>query len=168
MTQFIMPFAESCAASNIDGIVKEMQINYRVRGYASHLVLDRAEIIPEYLNLFIQERPEQEQFWVIPLDTKLKPKGVFTVSVGSINSTLAHPREVFRVAIAVAATSVLLAHNHPSGDPAPSSADIRMTRTLREAGKIIGIEVTDHVIIGRRDSDPNFAGFYSFREAGLL
>ena len=87
---------------------------------------------------------------------------------GTATSSLVHPREVFREAIRAGASAVICAHNHPSGDPAPSSADIQVTRQLREASKTVDIDLLDHIIIGRRESDPAGLGFFSFREAGLL
>ena len=71
-----------------------------------------------------------------------------TVSVGSLNSSSAHPREVFSDAIRKGASAVILCHNHPSGDPTPSDVDIRITKQLAESGKILGITVADHIIIG--------------------
>ena len=168
MQQLVM-MLDGCEEAPADwGILNEIEVKYHLRGYSQKLILDRAEYVPEYLEPFVRNRPDQEQFWVIPLDMKLKPKGVYLVSIGLVNSTLVHSREVFRVAVATAATSILIAHNHPSGDPSPSSADIRVTRSIREAGTILGIELTDHVIVGRKDADPNGTGFYSFREAGLI
>ena len=79
-----------------------------------------------------------------------------------------HPREVFREAIRLSASAVIVAHNHPSGDPAPSRADIQVTRQLREAAKVIGIDLLDHIVLGRRAADPHGVGFYSFNEAGLI
>jgi DNA repair protein RadC len=78
------------------------------------------------------------------------------------------PKEVFRGAIVAGAVAMIVAHNHPSGDPAPSSADSQVTRSLREAARILDIELLDHVIVGDEKADPNRRGFYSFREAGLL
>lgn len=91
---------------------------------------------------------EQEQFHVILLDTKLAVKKVVHVSTGTANSTIVHPRDVFREAIKGSAVNVVMTHNHPSGDPTPSRDDIRLTSRLVEAGKLLGIEVYDHVIIG--------------------
>ena len=81
---------------------------------------------------------------------------------------LAHPREVFRAAVQYGATSVSVCHNHPSGDPEPSSADCTITRQLREAGRVVGIELVDHVILGRIDRDPSGRGYFSFRLAGII
>jgi DNA repair protein RadC len=79
-----------------------------------------------------------------------------------------HPREVFREAIRAAASAIICAHNHPSGDPAPSAADIRVTRQLREAALTVEIDLLDHVIVGSPVADPAGVGWYSFRSAGLL
>jgi DNA repair protein RadC len=81
---------------------------------------------------------------------------------------LVHPREAFRVAIQHGATAIVCAHNHPSGDPAPSSADIQVTRQLREAARAIDIELIDHVVVGDKAADPTGQGYYSFRQAGLI
>ncbi len=84
------------------------------------------------------------------LNTKNNITGINVVSIGSLNSSLVHPREVFKAAILGNAAAIILAHNHPSGDPSPSPEDLEITRRLVEAGKILGIEVLDHVIIGDR------------------
>ena len=103
----------------------------------------------------------REHFCVVLLDTKNKVMGVEEISVGSLNTSLVHPREVFRPAIRKACASVILIHNHPSGDPTPSREDLEVTRRLTEAGKLMGIEVLDHLVIGD-------GKFISFREKGLL
>ena len=79
-----------------------------------------------------------------------------------------HPREVFREAIREGALAIICVHNHPSGDPAPSAADLNATRQLREAAKTVGIELLDHVILGQSSRDPVGLGHYSFRAAGLI
>lgn len=90
------------------------------------------------------------------------------VTSGTAGSTLVHPREVFREAIKEAASAVVCVHNHPSGDPAPSAAYIRVTRLLREASRTVDIELLDHIIIGSTGTDPVGLGHYSFRDAGIL
>lgn len=97
--------------------------------------------------LEMHERPE-EIMALITLDTKNKITGVFVVSSGTVNASLAHPREIFKRAMLQNASSIILMHNHPSGDPDPSVEDIEITRRLVEAGNIIGISVLDHVVIG--------------------
>jgi DNA repair protein RadC len=90
---------------------------------------------------------KKEHFLTLFLDTRNQVLGVASVSVGSLDSSLAHPREVFKEAISANAASVIFVHNHPSGDPQPSEDDIKLTRRLVEAGNIVGIEVLDHVIV---------------------
>lgn len=109
----------------------------------------------------------QESFWVICLNRKNHPLGRSMVTLGSATNSIANPPEIFRVAILAGATAIIVAHNHPSGDPGPSAADIKVTRTLKECGKLMNIELVDHVICGDPKSDPNGTGYYSFQEAGL-
>lgn len=104
---------------------------------------------------------QQEHFVVLLLNTKNKVIGRETISVGSLNAAVVHPREVFRAAVKRSAASVICAHNHPSGDPSPSPEDIALTHRLAEAGRLMGIEVLDHLIIGDRD-------YVSLKERGEL
>lgn len=108
----------------------------------------------------------QEAFFVITLDTKRKIIEKHMCSLGLIDMCLIHPREVFRHAINDNASSVVLVHNHPSGDPTPSNEDCVITRRFVEAGRIIGIPVTDHVVIGRPDDRQ--CGYVSMREKNLV
>ena len=110
--------------------------------------------------------PDKEHLVAILLDTKMRPFGYHVVSMGTINETVAHPREIFRAAIVGAAYGLVLMHNHPSGDPQPSSADRRMTSSMREASTLLQINLIDHVIHGT-DEDGR-RPFFSFRDAGLL
>jgi len=109
-----------------------------------------------------------EKLWVLCLNRKNRLIKCVEVTSGTATGSLVHPREVFRSAIREAATTVICVHNHPSGDPAPSSADIQVTRRLREAATAVDIELTDHLILGNKVSDPAGRGYYSFRDAGLL
>ena len=90
----------------------------------------------------------EENFVIVCLNTKNKIAGVHTVSIGSLNASIVHPREVFKAALLNNANGIICLHNHPSGDPEPSREDIEITRRLVEAGEIMGIKVLDHVIIG--------------------
>ena len=90
----------------------------------------------------------EEVVTMLTLDTKNQVTGIFEVSRGTINSSLVHPREVFKRALLHNATSIILLHNHPSGDPKPSTEDVNMTKRIVEAGSILGVNVLDHVIIG--------------------
>jgi DNA repair protein RadC len=105
----------------------------------------------------------QEGFFVLTVNTKNKVIDTHMITLGIVDAALVHPREVFRPAISDGAAAVILAHNHPSGDPTPSAEDIRITRQLVEAGRVIDIRVLDHVILGR-DQKP----FTSMREEGLV
>lgn len=111
---------------------------------------------------------EVEKFWTLCLNTRRRLIRCVEVSSGTATASLAHPREVLRDAIRFSASCVAVAHNHPSGDPEPSSADIGITRQLREAARITGIELVDHVVLGRPEVDPTGRGWFSFRMAGLL
>jgi len=110
---------------------------------------------------------EVEEFHVLLLDTKNRLIRDVKVSKGTLNASLVHPREVFREAIRAGAASVILVHNHPSGDPTPSSDDLRITRELVEAGRVLKIEVLDHIIVGKRDSGRT-EDFVSVKEIGLI
>lgn len=101
----------------------------------------------------------QEAFTVLTLNTKNKVINTHMVSLGSLNSAIVHPREVFRVAILDGAASIIVSHNHPSGDVTPSPEDIKITKQLISAGEIMKIKVLDHIIVGN--------DFLSIREAGL-
>ena len=91
---------------------------------------------------------DREKFVVVLLDAKHRATGINVVSVGSLTASIVHGREVFKPAIAGNAAAVILARNHPSGDPGPSAEDIEMTKRLRDAGELLGIRVLDHVILG--------------------
>lgn len=91
---------------------------------------------------------KKEHFVTLHLDTKHRVIGEETASVGSLDSSIVHPREVFKVAVKRSASAILCVHNHPSGDPTPSSEDIAVTQRLCEAGRILGIDVLDHIIVG--------------------
>jgi DNA repair protein RadC len=91
---------------------------------------------------------EQERFFVLLLDGKHALRRVELVSVGTLTSSLVHPREVFRPAVRAACAAVVCAHNHPSGDPEPSAEDVEVTRRLLEAGRLLGIPLLDHVVLG--------------------
>jgi DNA repair protein RadC len=93
----------------------------------------------------------QEQFHIVTLDTKHKPIQTHCITVGTLDASLVHPREVFRPAIRDAASAILLVHNHPSGDPTPSREDHRVTQQLTDAGHLLGIEVLDHIVVARED-----------------
>lgn len=130
-------------------------------------VLNRADLIAANLDS-VASGLDVEKFWVLCLNRRNRLRKRVEISSGTATAALAHPREVFRSAIRESASAVVCVHNHPSGDPSPSAADIQLTRQLREAAVAVDIPLLDHVIIGRRGADPLGRGYYSFREAGLL
>ena len=95
--------------------------------------------------------PDVECFIVLHLNTRKRIRGHHLVSIGTLDTILVHPREVFRAALVAATSAILLMHNHPSGEPSPSEADIKVTRDLIRAGQLVKIEVLDHVIVGNPD-----------------
>jgi DNA repair protein RadC len=113
------------------------------------------------MNLF-----NQEVLHVILLDTRYRHNSTIEITKGSINESLAHPRDIFRPVIGQSAFAFVLVHNHPSGNPAPSEADIRLTRRLAEGASILQINMLDQVIVGQ--SFENRPGYFSFKEAGLI
>lgn len=143
----------------------EAKTNITVREKPSGPKLVTPEACAKYLSPM--EEMSQEAFVVMTLTTKNDVIHKHLVSLGTLNSALVHPREVFRVAIMDSAASIILAHNHPSGDPTPSAEDIKITRQLVSAGEIMGIKVLDHVVIGSSDENL-FQSFLSLREAGLV
>jgi len=94
---------------------------------------------------------KKEHFYVLCLDTRNRVTGINQVSIGNLDSSIVHPREVFKAAISSLAASVIFIHNHPSGDLEPSSEDINLTKRLTEAGELIGIPVLDHIIVSDKD-----------------
>lgn len=117
---------------------------------------DAADLLMEELRYL-----QKEHFVCLFLNTKNHIIAQETLSIGSLNASIVHPREVFRAAIKCSSASLVCAHNHPSGDPTPSPEDIRMTRRLLEAGEIVGIDVLDHIVIGD-------GKFVSLKEQGLM
>ncbi|MGC3991528.1 MAG: DNA repair protein RadC [Chthoniobacteraceae bacterium] len=127
--------------------------------------LDNPELIYEMLGPEMRAL-NKESLRVILLDTKHHLICVEEISLGSLNETVAHPREIFRAAIAHSAYGVVVAHNHPSGDPTPSSADRQMTTRLAECARLLQINLLDHVIIGA--PRPGLLPYFSFREHGMI
>ena len=122
---------------------------------------DVNQLLQSLLKAEDTEDREKEHFWVLMLDARNRIKSLDLVSLGTVNRSLVHPREVFRRAIAVGCSSIILAHNHPSDISEPSVEDIAITERLVEAGKILSIDVIDHIITTGED-------YYSFKEEMLL
>ncbi|MDX1624680.1 MAG: DNA repair protein RadC [Gemmatimonadota bacterium] len=121
-------------------------------------VLSSPRAVWRHLALELRDR-ERERFLALCLNTRNELVREYVVSVGSLNASIVHPREVYKPALACSAAAIVIAHNHPSGDPSPSREDREVTRTLHEAGRILDVPLHDHVIVGA-DS------FFSFRDAG--
>ena len=148
--------------------VFECKLTYSLVSLGEEVQLNRPEKVADYLRSAFDEHPMQEAFYCVYLDRKNHPLGRHLITLGTVDSTLVSCREVFRGAIIAGCCALIVAHNHPSGDPAPSAADMHVTRKLREAAKILEIELLDHVIVGDAKAEPLVRGTFSFREAGLL
>ena len=124
---------------------------------------------PELVNALLSEEMRalhKESLRVLLLDTRYHLMRIEEVSRGSVNESIAHPRDIFRPAVISSAYAVIVVHNHPSGDPAPSQADHRLTRRLGEAAELLQIKLLDHIIIGAPAEGR--LPYFSFREAGVL
>lgn len=135
-------------------MVKETSLLYKDRSIRSPL--DGYKLFKQFLGEL-----DREYFVVMCLNVKNEPTAINVCHIGSLNASIVHPREVMKTAILSNSASIIVAHNHPSGRPEPSSEDIEVTKRLVEAGSIIGIDVMDHLIIGE-DS------FISLKEKGYL
>ena len=148
--------------NNIFGI-KLFQVlleRYRKEKIPRKISLNCPEEVVEYLKEKLGKE-KKEHFLVLALDSRNNLIKITNVSVGILDANLVHPREVFKEAILAHAAQVILVHNHPSGDPQPSEEDLEITKRLIEAGKILGIEVVDHIVITK-------TGFFSFKERALI
>ena len=129
-------------------------------------ILDRPESIADMLREEARLQPV-ETFQILLLNTRRRLIRVEKISQGTLDTILVHPREVFKLAITANAAAIILVHNHPSGDPTPSEADIRVTRDLIRAGQLLKIEVLDHIILGSRTQDRT-KDYASLRELGYF
>jgi len=123
--------------------------------------LDGVEKVASALRFWLQRRcktdRDKEHFWSIGLDTKMVVKYVEVVTIGTLDASLVHPREVYRFAIMQGVSSLIIAHNHPSGNIQPSVQDRAVTQALANAGKILGVHLHDHLIIGLNGKRFSFA-----------
>ncbi|MEO5854691.1 MAG: DNA repair protein RadC [Chthoniobacterales bacterium] len=131
----------------------------------AHAKIDTPELVYELLAAEMRGL-HKESLRVVLLDTRYRLLRMEQISLGSLNESIAHPRDVFRPAIIAAAFAVIVVHNHPSGDPAPSQADHSLTRRLAEAAELLQIKLLDHIIIGAPAEGR--LPYFSFREAGVL
>ena len=143
-------------------IIYESQTTYKPVGEIDCFRIDQPELVSQYMEGAFDDRPMQEQFYVILLNRKNQPICRELCTIGTINATLVSSQEVFRLAITKGASGIILVHNHPSGDPTPSVADKKVTQSIYLAGKQLGITIHDHVVIGSNGQ------YYSFEERGLM
>lgn len=139
------------------------ELSNRLEGYAEAGDKPVAKT-PEDVNSLMKARlrgKKKEYFLALLLDTRNQLIKVSEISIGSLDTSIVHPREVFKEAISASAAAVIFVHNHPSGDPGASEDDIRLTKSLAEAGELVGIEVLDHIIIGDKK-------FLSLKREGLF
>lgn len=122
-------------------MLKESYILYKNREITGPA--DAVSLVKDFI-----EDLDREQLIVCYLDTKNQPTIIETVSIGSLNSSLVHPMEVFKTAILGNSASIIIFHNHPSGDPSPSKEDLNITEQIKESGEMLGINLIDHIIIG--------------------
>jgi DNA repair protein RadC len=144
----------------IRAVYEKLEVREEVQAY---LPPDRRYTSPEQISQIFSflTSESKEYFFCLHMDGKNRICCIDCVSIGSLNQSIVHPREVFKTALLSSAAAIILIHNHPTGDPSPSSEDIAITRRLKEAGELLGIRVLDHVIVG---SD----GVCSFVERGLV
>lgn len=136
---------------------KEVSVNYPDLSYAIKSPEDAVNVGKSFMH--IHEEPE-EYMYMICMNTKNKIIGIFEISHGSVNASIASPREIFQKALLANAVSIILLHNHPSGDPTPSREDIEVTKRINDAGKIVGVQLLDHIIIGDK--------YRSLKEKGYM
>lgn len=149
-------------AAKAASLIALMELCKRIKSYKSGndykiaSPKDAADLLMEEMRYL-----KKEYLRVILLNTKNVVMTIKDVSVGSLNSSIVHPREVFTYAVRDSSSSIIICHNHPSGDPSPSEEDINITRRLSESGRILGIELLDHIIIGD-------GTFVSLKEKGII
>ncbi len=136
-------------------LVKESSVLYETRRISSPY--DAYKLIQDFL-----VDSDREKFVVACLDVKNQPVNIQIVSIGSVSSSIVHPREVFKVAILSNASKIICFHNHPSGSTKFSKEDENITNRLKECGEILGIELVDHIIVGDNDT------YFSFKENGKM
>ena len=139
-------------------LVKESGGRYDLPTKSIHSPKDVYKVVEEVFHLSEQA---EEVLVMLTVDRQNNISGCFKVSQGSVASSIVHPREIFKRAVLANASSIILAHNHPAGSTTPSKEDKEVTKRIEEAGKIMGIELLDHIIVG----DNNYS---SFKEDGLL
>jgi DNA repair protein RadC len=127
--------------------------------------LDHPEAVYQLLGAEMRQL-DRESLRVVLLNTRFRLIAISEVSKGTLNESLAHPREIFKPAISHSAYAFVLVHNHPSGDPTPSDVDLRLTRRVSECARLLQIQFLDHLIVG--SPQPDRPGYFSFKEAAIL
>lgn len=135
-------------------MIKESSVSYANRR------ISKPDEVVDLVKIFLEDC-DREKLIVCCLNVKNEPTSISTVSIGSLNTSIVHPREVFKTAVISNSASIIIAHNHPSGDVNPSNEDINITERIKEAGNILGIKLLDHLIIG----EDNFA---SLKDRGYI
>lgn len=136
-------------------LVKEKSRNFPVESFRN------PKAVVEVLNsLFRLDKQAEEYVYMLAMNTKGRALGVFEVSHGTVNQSICSPRDIFIKALLCGAVRIILVHNHPSGDPAPSTEDITMYKRLREVGDLLDIKILDSIIVGNE--------YFSFQECGML
>ena len=148
-------------AKRVD-IVSVYMVKERSIMYESRYITSPAQIVLMVNEHLKMDRLDRESFIIIALDAKCRPTHINTVSTGSLTASIVHPREVFKVAILANAHSIIAVHNHPSGNPTPSNEDRQITKRLKEASTILGINFLEHIIIGENGN------YTSMKEEGEL
>ena len=138
-------------------VVKEKSFRYEINQIKSPN--DAINVLNQFINDYCNN--DRENFIIMCLDTKNKINALNIVSIGTLNSSSVHPREVFKLAILSNSYSIIICHNHPSGDPAPSKEDVEITNRLVKCSNILGVNILDHIIIGDFQN-------YSFKEHGRM
>lgn len=154
--------AKACSIKAVFTLAKRISGQLAIEKFQ----IESPESAAEYLSPLLRGK-EQEEFHVLLLNTKNCIERDIMITRGLLDRSHVHPREVFREAVRTGTSKVLLAHNHPSGDPSPSKEDIISTESLADAGSILGIEVIDHIIIGQK-SAKSPKGFVSMKSEGLF
>lgn len=150
------------APNNTKAVWKYSLQRQKVLEIKESQIVETPEAVAKFASRIGLHQQEQEHLIAVVLDTKNQIKGYYTVSIGLIDKSCAHAREVFRFSILLAASKVILLHNHPTGDTTPSRQDIATTKQLVQAGEVIGIQVIDHIIVGEDKS------YFSFQQGGLM
>ncbi|MBO85850.1 MAG: hypothetical protein CL927_10875, partial [Deltaproteobacteria bacterium] len=127
-----------------------LQLSQRARPRPDKARMDHPSALAAFIRPHVDREPV-ESFWVVCLDSRLRPQSCHVISRGSKRCTVVDPAEVFRSAILLRSNAIAVAHNHPSGDPTPSQEDHALTRRLVQCGRLLGIPLLDHVVIGARD-----------------